>query len=583
MGGGARGNVGGTGGAPPAVFGGAEFMQGVFTAIEQVVRNTVQVMQVPVRAADTTATTAMKAFLQLRPPTFKGEPDPLIAEDWLEQVTRALDTILVTEEELRVLFASYQLQGDALQWWKTVEESVAKKWEPFRKAFLDQYFTDTAKEALRMEFINLVQGSMTVAQYEAKFTSLSRFAKAFVSTEEEKAKQFMRGLRPSIRNKIAGNLIKVYSTMVSAAAAIEETLNETRKITNPKSQREGTSNQSEGRSFKKPKSSTTQQQYPVRPSPNMSVVSSDQTSRRGPTCFGCHQYGHRVIDCPLKGQLRQSQSRAQSYSQTQDQTQGRRPPTCFQCGQVGHMMRQCTQRGNSQGAMGLQQPIRSVQASRATPTFTSAQTSYQSRPQVIAQQGQRTQGRVYAMTLAAGPSGATGQQEQQLDTSVVREVLDSVLILDTPVGGRTTLRRVCRSCEVEIADRRFMFDFIVLDMTSFDIILGMDWLTDYQATIDCVRHRVTFCTPEEDRFHFVGERGCGFVPSSTDVHRQGELNFLFSVCMVDEGSVVSMALPQVVCEFPDVFPEDLTELPPHREIEFSIDLMPGTAPISGME
>ncbi|GFY97535.1 hypothetical protein Acr_12g0000760 [Actinidia rufa] len=95
-----------------------------------------------------------------------------------------------------------------------------------------------------------------------------------------------------------------------------------------------------------------------------------------------------------------------------------------------------------------------------------------------------------------------------------------------------------------------------LDLTSFDIILGMDWLTDYRATIDCVRHRVTFCTPEGDRFHFVGDRGCGFVPSFTDVHRQGELNFLFSACLVDE------------------------ELPPHREIEFSIDLMPGTAPIS---
>ena len=65
---------------------------------------------------------------------------------------------------------------------------MAKKWEPFWKAFLDQYFTDTAKKALRMEFINLVQGSMNVALYEAKFTSLSRFARAFVLTEEEKAK-----------------------------------------------------------------------------------------------------------------------------------------------------------------------------------------------------------------------------------------------------------------------------------------------------------------------------------------------------------------------------------------------------------
>ena len=49
-----------------------------------------------------------------------------------------------------------------------------------------------------------------LAQYETKFTSLSRFARAFVSTEDEKAKLFMRGLRPSIRNKIAGNLIRIY-------------------------------------------------------------------------------------------------------------------------------------------------------------------------------------------------------------------------------------------------------------------------------------------------------------------------------------------------------------------------------------
>ncbi|GFY96875.1 hypothetical protein Acr_11g0011810 [Actinidia rufa] len=69
------------GGAPPTILGGAKFMQGVFTAIEQVVRNTVQTMQVQVRTIESRATTAMKAFLQLRPPMFKGEPDSLVAED----------------------------------------------------------------------------------------------------------------------------------------------------------------------------------------------------------------------------------------------------------------------------------------------------------------------------------------------------------------------------------------------------------------------------------------------------------------------------------------------------------------------
>ncbi|GFZ21162.1 hypothetical protein Acr_29g0003240 [Actinidia rufa] len=340
-------------------------------------------VRVPIRATENRATTAMKAFLQLRPPTFKGEPDPLVAEDWLEQITKALDTILVIEKELRVLFA----RGCP----SMVEDRGGR--------------------------------SMNVAQYEAKFTSLSRFAKAFVSTEEEKAKQFMQGLRPSIRNKIAGNLIKVYSTMVSSVAAIEETLNETRKIQNPKSQREGTSNQSEGRSFKKPKSF----------------------------------YYTALV----------------SY-EAQGQSLVRGPPTCFQCDQVGHISRQCTQKENNQGATGSQ-PTRSIQASRVNPSFTSTQLSYQSRPQAITQKGQRTQGRVYAMTSAAEPSGTVRQQEQQLNTSVVRgtllmfnsrarvlidrgashsfitssfalalglkvEILDSVLMLDTPMEGRTTLR-----------------------------------------------------------------------------------------------------------------------------------------------
>ena len=121
-----------------------------------------------------------------------------------------------------------------------------------------------------------------------------------------------------------------------------------------------------------------------------------------------------------------------------------------------------------------------------------------------------------------------------------------------------------------------MFDFIVLDMTIFNVILDMDWLTGCRATIDCIRHRVTFCTPKGDHFYFVRDQGRSFGPLSIDVRRQGELNFLFSACLVNEGIVVSMALPPVIYNFP----KDLTELPPHREMEFSIDLILGTAPIS---
>ncbi|XP_057502676.1 uncharacterized protein LOC130786380 [Actinidia eriantha] len=315
-----------------------------------------------------------------------------------------------------------------------------------------------------MEFINLVQGSMIVAQYEAKFTSLSRFTRAFVSTEEEKAKQFMRRLKPSIRNKIAGNLIKVYSTMVNAAMAIEETLNETRKITNPKSQCEGTSNQFEGHFSKKSKNSTSHQQHPARSSPITLVASSGQTSRGRPICF-VHVEEEQLGSYRI----------AATYSV-------------------------------SPGLEGYS-------------SITSAQTSYQFRPQAV----------------DTGASHSFTASFFTLTLGLEVEVLDSVLMLDTPVGG-------------------------------------IDWLTGYCAMIDCVRHRVTFCTLEGDRFHFVGDRDYSFVPSSNDVRKQRELNFLFSACLIDEGSVVSVVLPSVVCDFLNIFPEDLTELPPHQEIKFSIDL-----------
>ncbi|GFZ14702.1 hypothetical protein Acr_24g0008920 [Actinidia rufa] len=56
-----------------------------------------------------------------------------------------------------------------------------------------------------------------------------------------------------------------------------------------------------------------------------------------------------------------------------------------------------------------------------------------------------------------------------------------------------------------VQDRRFEFDFIMLSMSGFDLILGMDWLLTYQATIDCFRCRVRICTSEGGYFEFFGE------------------------------------------------------------------------------
>ena len=70
-------------------------------------------------------------------------------------------------------------------------------------------------------------------------------------------------------------------------------------------------------------------------------------------------------------------------------------------------------------------------------------------------------------------------------------LLSPPLCVDTPIGDGIVLSRVCKDCEIRVADSSLVGDLIVLDMTTFDVILGMDWLRRYRATIDCYRRRVT--------------------------------------------------------------------------------------------
>lgn len=73
------------------------------------------------------------------------------------------------------------------------------------------------------------------------------------------------------------------------------------------------------------------------------------------------------------------------------------------------------------------------------------------------------------------------------------EELNLSLFVDLPLGGRAPFSRIFRGCELVMLDRQFAFDFIVLGMTEFDLILGMDWLSMFHATIDCYKRQALIC------------------------------------------------------------------------------------------
>ncbi|XP_059627606.1 uncharacterized protein LOC132270442 [Cornus florida] len=158
--------------------------------------------------------------------------------------------------------------------------------------------------------------------------------------------------------------------------------------------------------------------------------------------------------------------------------------------------------------------------------------------------------------------------------------MDWALCVDTPVGVSVYLSRVMRDCSIMIAEQTFIFDLILLEMTNFDIILRMDWLASFQAMIDCFRGRVIVCTPEGDCLFFMGDQSDSQPSSLYGIRVRNRSDHFLASLLSKEDDDVEKVYPAVVCDFLDVFREDLTELSPHRKKVFAIDLMPGTAPIS---
>ena len=91
--------------------------------------------------------------------------------------------------------------------------------------------------------------------------------------------------------------------------------------------------------------------------------------------------------------------------------------------------------------------------------------------------------------------------------------------------------------------------------------MGMDWLSMYGGNIDCASKSILLTTPEGRRIKYVSRHE----PKRTQVNSLP--------------GVVQEEVP-VVKDFADVFPEGLPGMPPDRDIEFLIELFPGTGPIS---
>ncbi|GJX66121.1 putative reverse transcriptase domain-containing protein [Tanacetum coccineum] len=153
------------------------------------------------------------------------------------------------------------------------------------------------------------------------------------------------------------------------------------------------------------------------------------------------------------------------------------------------------------------------------------------------------------------------------------------------------INTIIRGCTLNFLDHPFNINLMPVELGSFDVIVGMDWLAKYHAVIDCAEKIVRIPWGNETLIvHGDGSnQGNGTrlnIISCTKTHKyllKGHHVFLAHVTtkeIEDKSGEKRLEDVPIVQDFPEVFPKDLPGLPPTRQVEFQIDLVPGAAPVA---
>lgn len=153
----------------------------------------------------------------------------------------------------------------------------------------------------------------------------------------------------------------------------------------------------------------------------------------------------------------------------------------------------------------------------------------------------------------------------------------------TLMGETLMVEYPYQACQILLGETENIANLMVLGMTDFNVILGMDWLASCHATLDYRSKTIKFSMSRELTFSFQGDMS--EVPSNL-ISLLGKLGFFKRGCkgylaLAKDVDKETMTLDSVlvVKEFPDIFPEELLGLPSNREIKFNIDVVSRTQPI----
>ncbi|GJR01425.1 putative reverse transcriptase domain-containing protein [Tanacetum coccineum] len=533
-------------------------------------------------------------FMKCQPLNFKGTEGVVGLTRWIEKMESVFN-ISGCAIENQVKFATCTLLGAALTWWngqiRTLgPEAYAMTWEVLKKKMTDKYCPQGEIKKLEIELWNLKVKGNDVPAYTERFQELTLICTKFVANETEKVDKYISGLPDNIYGNVKSARPKTLDETIELANDLMDQKLRTyaERQSDNKRKADDSSRNNHGHQqqpFKRQNVAKVYNMGTGKKKPyggSLPKCTKCHLHHNGPCtqrCHKCNKVGHFARDCRSTGNT--NVANTQKGNGAAPKGNG-----CFECGAPGHFKRDCPKLKNKDGGNG------------------------------------NAQGWVYAVGNAEKRGNASGNPDANVvtgtfllnnhyasilfdtgaDRSFISTAFSSLIDIaptplencyDVELADRKLVRidTIIRRCTLNFLNHPFKIDLMPVELGSFDVIIGMDWLRRCHAVIVCDEKLVqvpygnetlTFCGNEssnrrESRLTVSSclkaqeymAKGCQVFLAHISTKKEGDKS---------EGKQIKDV--PIVRDFPKVFPEDLPGLPLARPMEFQIDLIPGAAPVA---
>ncbi|GJS84174.1 putative nucleotidyltransferase, ribonuclease H [Tanacetum coccineum] len=533
-----------------------------------------------------------KYFLDCHPLNFKGTEGVVVLSQWFEKMESVFH-ISNCAPENQVKFATCTFIGNALTWWNSHKKAVtqdvayAMDWKALKKMMTVKYCPRGEIKKLEIELWNLKVKGTDIPSYTLRFQELALMCGRMFPEESDEVEKYVSGLPDMIRGNVMSYRPQTMEEVIEFAndqmdqkliTISERQAEQKRKIEfnagNNQGYQQQNKRQNTGRAYT---AGTGEKREYTGSLPLCTKCNYHHKGPCAPRCNKCKRIGHLARDCRSSGPNNNNNNRGNSGA-TQNAV------TCYECGVQGHIKRDCPKLKN--GNRGNQRGNDNAPA----------------KVYVVGNAGTNPDSNVVTGTFLLNDCYAsilfdTGADRSYVSTTfsslidITPTTLDHYYDVELADGKIIGINTIIRGCTLNFLNHPFNINLMPVELGSFDVIIGMDWLSKYHAVIDCAERIVRIPWVNETLIVHGDGNNQGNVTrlniiSCTKTHKyllKGHHVFLANSTAKeteDRSGEKRLEDVPIVRDFPEVFPGELLGLPPTRQVEFQIDLMPGVAPVT---